>query len=291
MTLPFDEKVVNNCEYSKYNFEHPNFIGYLNKYGEVLDYSNPLGIGGHNDNKLTTYFEYYFRMPTNDPWIQQFEDKNVINLEIEQWYARNRRTTFKEKIEHSADLAKKYGTTKDPYTKFQNDLDIFFYNCYQSDTFMDGFGQNCMSLNKPEFYYFFCKNRKIYEKGDDETEEQYNERHKRFFNYDYHWYLKYLMLDWYKTVTVQYMKYHLIERCKKGITTCDSRPNETFFNYLLNDYTIHQISPMIYDDKRKMHIEYKQNPFLVPDSELRLKEEIQAIKKLVPLNERSKYYR
>lgn len=48
---------------------------------------------------------------------------------------------------------------------------------------------------------------------------------------------------------------------------------------------------MIYDNNRKMYISYIQNPFLVPDSELRLKEEIQAIKKLVPLNERKKYYR
>lgn len=156
---------------------------------------------------------------------------------------------------------------------------------------MDGFGQNCMSLNKPEFYQSFCKVRKIYQKQSDETEEQYHERHERFFEYDYYWYLKNLMLDRYKTVIVQYMQYHLVERCKKGITTCDSKPYETFYNYLLNDFTIHQIPSMIYDNNRKMYISYIQNPFLVPDSELRLKEEIQAIKKLVPLNERKKYYR
>lgn len=217
MTLPFKEEIVNDGEYSKYNFEHPKFIGYLNTYGEVLEYSCPLGIGGHNDNKLTTYFEHYFRMPTNDLWKQQIDEKDVIDLESEQWYAQDRRTMFKEKIEHNADLARKYGVAKDPYDRFQDDLDIFFYNCYQANTFMDGFGQNCMSLNKPEFYQSFCKVRKIYQKQSDETEEQYIERHERFFEYDYYWYLKNLMLDWYKTVIVQYMQYHLVERCKKEL--------------------------------------------------------------------------
>ena len=48
---------------------------------------------------------------------------------------------------------------------------------------------------------------------------------------------------------------------------------------------------MIYDNTKKMYVPYEQNQFLISDSELRLKEEIQAIKKLVPKNERAKYYR
>lgn len=291
MTLPFEAEIVNDCEYSKHSFEHPQFIGYLNPYGEVLDYSRPFGMGGHDDNRLTTYFEAYFRMPTNDPWIQQCEGKNVINLESERWYAQDRRTFFKERVEHHADLARKYGVTDDPYARFQDDLDLFFYRCYQADTFMDGFGQNCMSLNKSEFYHLCCKKRELYQKRFGETEEEYSKRVKRFLEEDYDWYLKHLMLDWYKTVIVQYMHYHLVERCQKGITTCSLKPYETFYIYLLNDFVIHQIPCMIYDNNRKMHILYQQNPFLIPDSESRLKEEIQAIKKLVPLSERFKYYR
>lgn len=295
MTLPFEEKIVNDKEYSKYNFEHPQFIGYLTKDGDVLDYSNPLGIGGHNNDRFTTYFETYFRMPTNDLWIQQDKGIDTINLKEEKWYAKERGRLFKERIEENSDLAREYGSIKyHPYNKnlrFQNDLDIFFYNCYQADTFMDGFGQNCMSLNSSEFYRKFCKGRDSYQRKSDETEEQYRERHKRFFEYNYHWYKKNLMLDWYKTVIVQYMHYHLVERCQKGITTCDLKPYETFYNYLLNDFTIHQIPRMIYDDTSKMYVLYKQNKFLVSDSELRLKEEIQSIKKLVPPKERSNYYR
>lgn len=291
MTLPFEEEVVNDGEYSKYNFEHPRFIGYLNNYGEVLDYSSPLGIGGHDNNKLTTYFEYYFRMPTHDSWIQQIEEKDIIDLEEEQWYAKDRIKHFKENLDHSAYLTKQYGLAEDPYNKFQDDLDLFFYNCYQAGTFMDGFGQNCMSLNKSEFYQKFCKEKKLYQRKANETEKEYHERTNRLLKYDYHWYKKGLMLDWYKTVSVQYMYYHLIERCNKGITTCDLKPYETFYNYLLNDFIIHQIPRMIYDESKKIYVPYEQKHFLVPDSELRLKEEIQAIKKLIPLNERKKYYR
>ncbi len=290
MTLPFEEQIINDGEYSKHNFEHPKFIGYLNKYGEVLDYSQPLGIGGHNDNPLTTYFEYYFRMPTHDLWIQQTEGKNVINLDFEQEYAQDKFKYFKNRLNERANVAK-YGITNDPYVKFQNDLDIFFYNCYQADTFIEGFGQNCISLNKSEFYQKFCSGKNIYKKESNETEEQYRERRNQFLESDYYWYKKDLMLNWYKTVIIEYMHYHLIERCEKGITTCDLKPYETFYNYLLNDFTIHQIPCMIYDDSKKMYVPYKQNQFSIPDSELRLKEEIKAIKKLVPLNKRSNYYR
>lgn len=285
MTLPFKEEVVNDCEYTKYNFEHPRFIGYLNKYGEVLDYSRPLGIGGHDNNKLTAYFETYFRMPEHDSWIQQSEDRDVIDIEFEKQIARRERNYFKNEVEHNYSLIRKYGLSEDPYDKFQNDLDMFFYNCYQAETFMDGFGQNCMSLNEPEF---FTEVSKMYHREPNETEEQYYERRKRSFKYNYHWYKKRLMLDWYKAVIVQYMHYHLVERCKKGITTSSLKPYETFYNYLLNDFEIHQIPYMIYNETKKMYVPY--NPFPT-DSELRLKDEIQAIKKLVPINERPKYYR
>lgn len=273
MTLPFQEKIVNDTEYSKYNFLHPNFIGYLNSYGGVLDYQNPLGIGGHNRDRTTTFFERYFRMPMHDSWLQQSEGINVVDLEWEKIMAQQNYEFFKKQVENNVELTRKYGKTNNVNSRLRYDLDFFFYNCYQAQTFMDGFGQNCMILNEPEFY------------------EKYRKGKNRDFDYTYHWYKKEIMLDWYKTVIVQYMNYHLIERCKKGITTCNVRPYETFYNYLLNDFEIHQIPCMIFDNEKKMYVPYSQNEFLVSDSELRLKEEIQAIKRLVPLRERSKYYR
>lgn len=101
--------------------------------------------------------------------------------------------------------------------------------------------------------------KKSYLKKYDETEQQYNERYARSVDYDYHWYKKSVMLDWYKTVIVQYMYYHLIERCKKGITTCCVKLNETFYNYFFNDFVIHQIPRMIFDNDKKMYVPYKQS--------------------------------
>ena len=48
---------------------------------------------------------------------------------------------------------------------------------------------------------------------------------------------------------------------------------------------------MIYDDKNKKYVEVIPNDFLISDSELRLKEEINSIKRLVKKEDRYKYYR
>lgn len=291
MIFQFQEKVINDSEYSKYNFENPNFIGYLNNYGEVLSCRNPLGLGDHDSNKTTEFFEYNFRMPTNDLWLQKEKEINVINKEREERFAKEQYEYFKKRVENDAKYTKEYGRITDVDNRLLRDLNMFFYNCYQAPTFMEGFGQNCKILNEAEFYEKYCKGKEKYQKQQNETNQQYNERFNQFFKYDYYWYKTKIMLDWYKTVIVQYLHYNLIERCKKGITTCTLNPNETFYNYLLNDFEIHQIPRMIFDSDKKMYVPYSQSEFFIPDSELRLHDEIQTIKKLVPLKERSRYYR
>lgn len=273
MVLPFKKEIVNDLEYTTQNFYRPKFIGYINKYGQVLNYSDPLGIGGHDDNKMTTFFERYFRMPEYNEWDYTIHGTYHIDLENEKYMANKQYNFFKTQIESIKEYTEEYGLTDSVETRFTNDLYYFFLNCYQADTFMDGFGQNCMKLNQKEF------------------KDKYNKNKSKHAEYYYHWYKKNLMLDWYKIVIVQYMHYHLVERCEKGITTSDLRPTETFYNYLLNDFTIHQIPRMIYDTEKKKYVQYNPNPLLIPDSELRLQEEINSIKKLVPIEEREKYYR
>lgn len=101
---------------------------------------------------MTTYFEYYFRIPTHDSYLQQSERIDVINLEDEQWHSRTEIKYFKERLEHRAYLTQKYVVSNDVDSKFKSDLDLFFFNCYQTDTFMDDFGQKCICLNYSEFY-------------------------------------------------------------------------------------------------------------------------------------------
>ena len=66
---------------------------------------------------------------------------------------------------------------------------------------------------------------------------------------------------------------------------------ERFYNYLLMDFTIQRVPKKIYDPKLERFVDYNRSEFLMPDSELRLKEEIEAIKKHVKIKDRPKFFR
>ena len=95
-----------------------------------------------------------------------------------------------------------------------------------------------------------------------------------------------------KDVLVQVCNYDAIEsQLYRGITTSKFNIYETFYDYILYDYTIYQIPKKIYDPKKERYIDYSQSKYLVTDKELRLKEELDAIRKNVPLEERHIYRR
>jgi len=146
--------------------------------------------------------------------------------------------------------------------------------------------------------------------------------HKRRKNPEYEPYhipeLEYLY-DFNKTlikeIIVRHLGYDSIESTRyKTITTSTWNIYERFYNYLLMDYDVFQIPKMILDKKgnyvprhltEKHTYEYKDasgnstvkevliqvRDYLISDKELRLKEEIVAIKRLVPLKHRYKYFR
>ena len=95
-----------------------------------------------------------------------------------------------------------------------------------------------------------------------------------------------------KDILVQACNYDAVEsQVYRGITTSKFNIYETFYDYILHDYTIYQIPKKIYDPKEGRYVDYSQPEWLVPDSELRLKEELEAIRKSVPLEERKQYCR
>ena len=286
MTLPFHDSTVNDKPYSTDNFNYPNFIGYLNKYGQVLDYSYPFGLGGHDNNRMTLFFKQYFQIQPNSPWLNE-KDEN----DYEERLAAKLVKHFKKVIQENIILLEKdhYDLTEAIFLKFENDLNIFFYNCYKAGTFRKGFGQEYSILSVSDFEKSFLSGK--YHKLFNETEEEFNNRYKSFLESDYFWYKRNLIYDWFKVVVVQFLHYHLIERCEKGITTSDLTPYETFYNYLLNDFTVHQIPRFVYDNSKNKYVICEHNSLIVSDRELRLKDEIQSIRKLVPLNERYKYFR
>lgn len=57
------------------------------------------------------------------------------------------------------------------------------------------------------------------------------------------------------------------------------------------NYDIQVVPQKRYNDKTQKFEEFSRSEFLIPTSEQRLKEEINSIKKLVPLKDRYKYFR
>lgn len=95
-----------------------------------------------------------------------------------------------------------------------------------------------------------------------------------------------------KDILVQACNYDSVEsQLYRGITTSKFNIYETFYDYILHDYTIYQIPKKVYDPKEERYIDITRSEFLIPDSELRLKQELDAIRASVPLEERKVYCR
>jgi len=298
MTLPFNEKIVNNIDITEESLRRPHFVGYLNPKGEEIDYSLPFGRGGHNNNPTTELFKLYFYIR-----YQEYKEGNFVcygdrlpAIKNERYAVKMRLKELRRDVERLREKNLTYGLDK--YNLMDYDILCFFKNCYENGIFNDGFGKYIRFISEYQFSDEFMlpiyeKRKKLYPRKENETIDEYNNRipTNLKFNYQYEKYIDSMMVNLLKEVIISYMGYHSVERTPRTITTASFNIYETFYNYLLNDFTIYQLPKMIYDKDKKMYIEHKQNEFFISDSELRLKEEIETIRKRVPLNERNKYYR
>ena len=99
-------------------------------------------------------------------------------------------------------------------------------------------------------------------------------------------------LDIMKSVLIQACDVDSLEGSMPNtIQTSKINIYERFYNYLLMDFTIQRVPKKIYDPKLERFVDYNRSEFLMPDSELRLKEEIEAIKKHVKIKDRPKFFR
>lgn len=106
-------------------------------------------------------------------------------------------------------------------------------------------------------------------------------------NIEENWYGRDVTL---KSVLVQACNYDAVEsQLYRAITTSKFNIYETFYDYILHDYTIFQIPKKIYDENLQQYVDYKQSIWFISDKELRLKSELEAICKKVPLEERNQY--
>ena len=103
---------------------------------------------------------------------------------------------------------------------------------------------------------------------------------------------KYNVNEVFKSMLVQSCNYdYVVGNNSKIITTSKFNIYETFYNYILMEFDIHQIPKRIYDDDERGYVEYSQCKFFIPESELRLKSEIESIKKYVPKKQRQEFFR
>ena len=319
MVLPFDESVVNDKPISKESFQYPNFVGYLNPEGIPIDYSMPFGLGGHDNNPTTDYFMEFFNVRTK-PYMEYTKSKFIpINYyrkykcqksndrqqKIEENLAigicQHRKKRINEKLNQlneSINITRSYNHKISPYALMDRDMFQFIANCYSNVTFNKGFGKDVRFMGKKEFYdKHIVRLKEEYIKKHPreicETDEQYSYRISSCYNFkrEYDRYIQKELLLLLKEVIICYLGYHSVERTTKTITTSVPNIYETFYNYLLNGFTIFQLPRMVFDEELKTYFEVKQNEFFVPDRQIRLKDEIASIRKLVPASELHKYYR
>ena len=282
MTLPFNEEIINDSEINIENFKYLNFVGFLNPEGISINFGDIFGYTGHGQapSIQERFRVYYILKIRNSKWISPLEE-----------YIMSKRYQRSEKERYSEILKELSSSLKEDVEQWkkrnfslereQMEINIydFLLNCYSADTFFDGVGKVETCMSEREFWNHEYKNKSLYDIDHWD------------FKIEYGMYQDKILVDVFKNVMIQNLGYHSVERTPKTITTSSFRIYETFYNYLLNDFTIFQMPKMIFEPKEKRYVQYEQNEFLIPDSELRLKDEIQSIRKLVPLQERSKYYR
>jgi len=263
MKLPFRNEIINDKDNvlvnDLYNNSEGLFIGYLTPRGLALEYAYPLGLTGHTNNAMTDYFKKY---------ILPIEFIHFGTPEEESEFLKEEYLDIRESLENERALIRKKDAKKTSsdewdwlnmdYVLYRSMLN-FFVNCYQNDSFELGLGRaGWHIMSQEEFFFCYPNLRGQY------SEQYYNE------------YVNNMTSILLKDVLVAYLGYHAVERTRRTITTSSLHPYEEFYHYIDNGFQIVQIPKMIYNRDKKMYEEYKQNEFLVPDKELRLRDELLA---------------
>jgi len=91
-----------------------------------------------------------------------------------------------------------------------------------------------------------------------------------------------------KDILVQACGYDAVEsQLYRTITTSKFNIYETFYDYILHDYKIFQLPKKIYSEKEERYMDWVQPDWYVPEKELRLKAELEAICRTTPLEEKN----
>lgn len=327
MTLDFMKDEINFKE----TFSSNPFIGYISPKGKLIDYSNPLEIdtGDHFswENPASLLFLNYISYIIKDSKSQDCDIKYNLPKEFvqynsypgieeivkrgglshEYYYNQSSIDEFIKKIDDEIKEKENYrkkGSFKEKeYFEMEYDILRFFKNAYKNKLFFNSINK-IIKVENPE-------------KVIDNIGQIHSFNFIDSADNRYRTYLKRELMDFFKDICVQYLGYDSIERFKPDgnpitiskfnycdynkneflkrpriITTSALNPNERFFNYLLMEWSVHILPRYRYNDDNGIY--EKESSICLyhqKGKEEIFEKEIASIKRLVPIEERYKYFR
>lgn len=318
MTIEFKDKEIKERE----QLLRGPFVGYFSPDGKLIDYSVAMGENHHDDwrNPVSQTFitfisfiikgisiqtlqkEMEYSFPDNQyPGIDEFVKLGCDHLN--QYYIgdhmQEHLKVLHKAIKQFEEQYHSYGQLSD-YGEFQYRLLLFFRNAYRDQRFFDAIG------------------RKITVENPDIVKENINREFKgcelsdRELNQLYYLETVETLLSYLKDICVQYLGYDSLEMVQPNstrivlpkkyddfdflgtpriITSTYPNINERYFNYFLMDWEIYRVPRYLYDSETGLYTKRVLSMFYQSTKEEELAQEIQSIKKLVPLQERPKYFR
>ena len=270
------------------------YIGYFTPEGKLVDYNTFLG-GSHG--QLGNIVSWTFLL-----WIKQsnaFKSLGIQDFRI------NAKLNLGNGIIKNADIAT--GNISSNLAQLQKDLIQFLKKAEANQDFIDCIKKRIDSSKIPTYVK---RNKKIPMYCGPGGAEGIYEIENVFGKYN----TKELLL-FLKDICVQYLGYDSIEQFMPSgeflkiplyylyypedyytyfdkprvITTTSKNINERFYNYLLMEWRVQQLPKYIFNEVTQSY-EINTNSFQSEKDEI-YEKEIQSIKKLVPLRERTKYFR
>lgn len=291
------------------------YIGYISFEGALIDY-NSLTKESHNchvswGNPLAAFFINFFSFVIKNTNINDFKllleeypcifEGNVLEStgEIIQRGIRFKFDgsgindfSYETFLQYLDEFYQDILSSKDDsnqYDTLKKDLIVFFKNAYQNKDFFKAIDRKVEIINKRAF-----------EKLIGETDPN---------NDKYENYVKNCLMQQFKDICVMMLGYDSIERftpdgrivkpcdCYSDIepriiTTSHLNINERFYNYLLMDWKIQKINRYLFNGETGL---YKKDSFLLSnyqtEKEIILGDEILSIKKIVPREDRRKFFK
>ena len=206
-----------------------------------------------------------------------------------------------KKVNTSRFNTAKFGLSTDEWELLKNDLMNFFEKCYSKRDFFYSFGR----VVKVHNFKTYCE---IYKKFLEDCDH-----HEKWDYYEN--YCVITLMSHFKDILVQYLGYDSIERALpvddlniynnlfdvsngyteapyKVIFTSCTNPNERFYNWLLMDWIIQRVPRMLWNDAEQRFVqESPLTDYYQTEKERILEMEIKSIRKRVPKNSRTEFFK